>query len=83
MERVLVSAKRVGGTITATVVTDKTGRYVFPQDRLDPGKYNTMTRATGYDSPNPPKVVTIGKSPQELSLKMEKTKDLAAELLPN
>lgn len=81
MEAVLVSAKRVGGTIT--VVTDKTGRYVFPQERLDPGKYNIMTRATGYNSPNPPKVVTIGKSLQELSLKLEKTKDLAAELLPN
>jgi virginiamycin B lyase len=80
MEGVLVSAKRVGGTITVSVATDKTGCYVFPEDRLAPGKYNITTRATGYDSPNPPKVVTIGKSPQEADLKLERTKDLAAQL---
>jgi streptogramin lyase len=80
MEGVLVSAKKVGGTITITVVTDKSGRYEFPQDRLEPAKYNITTRATGYDWPVSPKVVTIGKSSQELDIKLEKTKDLADQL---
>ena len=80
MEGVLVSAKKVGGTITITVATDKTGRYEFPQDRLEPGKYNITTRATGYDSPNPAKVVTISKNAQQADFKLEKTIDLADQM---
>jgi hypothetical protein len=80
MEGVLVSAKRVGGTITVTVVTDKAGRYEFPQDRLEPEKYNITMRATGYDWPNPAKALSIGKTSQELNIKLEKTKDLADQL---
>ena len=34
MEGVLVSAKRDGSPITVTVVSDATGRYGFPADRL-------------------------------------------------
>lgn len=42
MEGVLVSAKRVGGTITTAVVTGKTGLYVFPHGRLKPGHMDAM-----------------------------------------
>ena len=80
MEGVLVSAKRVGGTITITVVTDKSGRYEFPQERLEPEKYNITIRATGYDWPTPAKALSIGKTSQELDIKLEKTKDLADQL---
>ena len=80
MEGVLVSAKRVGGTITTTVSTDKSGRYSFPEGRLEAGKYNLTIRATGYDSPNPPKSVTIGDKNQSVDFKLEKTKDLASQL---
>lgn len=80
MEGVLVSAKRAGSNITTTVVTDKAGRYAFPQDRLEAGKYNLTTRATGYELPNSPKVVTIGKSALQADFKLEKTKDLADQM---
>ena len=36
MEGVLVSARL--GTVTTTVVTDKSGRYTFPSGRLTPGR---------------------------------------------
>src|SRR5881397_728263 len=39
MEGVLVSVKKVGSTITTTVVTDAQGRYRFPGPRLTPGPY--------------------------------------------
>ena len=51
MEGVLVKAKRVGGTITITVVSDDHGRYAFPADRLKPGEYVLAVRARGYDVP--------------------------------
>lgn len=40
MEGVLVSAKKVSGNITVTVVSDTEGRYSFPGSRLQPGKYH-------------------------------------------
>ena len=40
MEGVVVSAKKDGSTITISVVTDAQGRYAFPADRLEPGKYS-------------------------------------------
>jgi len=49
MEGVLVSAKRVGSTITVTVVSDQQGRYSFPEARLEPGRYALRIRAVGYD----------------------------------
>jgi virginiamycin B lyase len=48
MEGVIVGAKRKGATVTVSVVSDKTGRYVFPADRLEPGDYSLRVRATGY-----------------------------------
>jgi virginiamycin B lyase len=49
MEGVLVSAKRDGSPITITVVTDATGHYGFPADRLAPGHYTLTIRAVGYE----------------------------------
>ena len=39
MEGVVVSAKKAGSTVTVSVVSDAQGRYSFPADRLDAGKY--------------------------------------------
>src|SRR3984893_14382289 len=39
MEGVLVSARKDGGNITVTVVSDQKGAYSFPAGRLDPGHY--------------------------------------------
>jgi len=84
MEGVLVSAKKTtaGATVTVTVVTDKDGRYRFPASRLDPAQYGLRVRAAGYDLVAPPGGVTVrltGK-PTTLDLKLQKTKDLAAQL---
>ena len=38
MEGVLVSAKKDGATITTTVVSNDTGQFSFPADRLHPGR---------------------------------------------
>ena len=58
MEGVLVSAKKAGGTITVTVVSDEQGRYSFPAKRLAPGKYELRVRAVGYELESP-KMVTV------------------------
>ena len=49
MEGVMVGAKRTGGTVTITVVTDARGRYRFPRGRLEPGTHTLSIRAVGYD----------------------------------
>src|SRR6478672_7656585 len=49
MEGVLVSAKKVDSTVTVTVVSDASGRYRFPETRLEPGRYALRIKAVGYD----------------------------------
>ena len=48
MEGVLVSAKRDGSNKTVTVVSRADGRYSFPSDRLEPGRYAVSVRAVKY-----------------------------------
>src|SRR6266404_6698983 len=62
MEGVIVKAKRVGGTITISVVSDEHGRYSFPADKLKPGPYNLTTRATGYEISNKSMAVTVANN---------------------
>ncbi|MGH9358076.1 MAG: virginiamycin B lyase family protein [Terriglobia bacterium] len=81
MEGVLVSAERQGGTITVTVDTDKQGRYTFPASRLFPGEYQLTIRAVGYDAAKPDMTATVTDSKTaEFNIKLDKTKDLAAQL---
>jgi virginiamycin B lyase len=80
MEGVLVSAAKVPGTITVTVVSDSHGRYGFPASRLQPGKYQLAIRAVGYDAADPGLAATIGKGTTEVDIKLNKTADLAAQL---
>src|SRR6266404_4317312 len=56
MEGVLVSAKRDGGRITVTVVSDAAGSYYFPSDRLQAGSYRLSIRAIGYELNEPVEV---------------------------
>jgi virginiamycin B lyase len=80
MEGVLVSAKREGSTITVTVVSDAQGRYSFPRNRLDPGRYSVRIRAIGYELENPE---TVNVTPQQtavLDLKLIDAQDLAYQL---
>ena len=81
MEGVLVSAERVGGTITVTVDTNKQGRYTFPSNRLTPGEYQLAIRAAGYDAATARMTVAVSDNKTaEFDIKLEKTKALAAQL---
>jgi hypothetical protein len=79
MEGVLVSAKKVGSTITVTVVTDAKGQYSFPADRLDAGHYGITIRAAGYNLDGP-KAVDIASGGSTAEIRLVKTKNLANQL---
>lgn len=49
MEGVVVSTRKVGSTITVSVVSDEKGHYRFPARRLGEGRYELAVRAAGYD----------------------------------
>jgi virginiamycin B lyase len=72
MEGVLVSAKREGSNKTVTVVSHTDGRYSFPSDRLEPGRYAVTVRAANYVLPGHATTAEIaaGKSAQ-LDLALE------------
>ena len=77
MEGVLVSAKL--GTVTTTVVTDKSGRYAFPPGRLAPGRYDMRIRAVGYDLSQTETVDVAGGATRDL--KLVETKELAKQMM--
>ena len=80
MEGVLVTAKKDGARVAVTVVTDEKGRYSFPANRLEPGKYNLKIRATGYfASGRPTADVAAGKA-ATADLKLMKTDNIAPQL---
>src|SRR3989441_6067300 len=79
MEGVLVSAKKAGSTITVTVVSDREGRYRFPEKKLTPGKYALSVRAAGYVL-DESQSVQLGHQPLARDLSLRKTDDLAAQL---
>jgi streptogramin lyase len=80
MEGVLVSAKKAGSIITVTVVTDKQGRYSFPEARLEPGQYSLRIRAVGYDLEGPRSADVIAEKTATADLKLRKTKNLVSQL---
>ncbi|PWU05436.1 MAG: hypothetical protein C5B51_14330 [Terriglobia bacterium] len=80
MEGVLVSAKKVGSTITTTVVTDQDGRYRFPRSRLEPGQYTLRIRAVGYDLEDPGPLEIAQTKTAAADLKLHRAKDLASQL---
>jgi virginiamycin B lyase len=80
MEGVLVSAKRVGSTVTTTVVTDRQSRYRFPRGRLQAGRYQMTIRAVGYDLVDPGLIEVTPDKPAEANLKLVPTHDLASQL---
>jgi streptogramin lyase len=80
MEGVLVSAKKVGSTITVTVVSDKDGRFSFPSSKIKPGEYALAIRAIGYELDGPAKADISGESPSAIKLTLRKTADLVSQL---
>ena len=80
MEGVLVSAKRAGATLTVTVVSDASGRYSFPRNRLEPGSHAIRIRAAGYELEGPATVTVAAQEPTQFDLKLRKAQDLASQL---
>jgi len=80
MEGVLVSAKKLGSTITITVVSDKDGRYSFPAGKLGPGQHELRIRAVGYDLDNGKSVEVAAQKSTTYDIKLRRTEDLAAQL---
>jgi len=80
MEGVIVSAKRDGANFSVSVVSDAKGEYRFPRSHVEPGKYSLTIRAVGYDLNGPGSVEVAEGKTTNANLKLEKTKDLAAQL---
>src|SRR5256885_3308223 len=81
MEGVIVGAKRVGSTIATWVVSNAQGRFSFPRDRMEPGRYLVSIRAVGYELPSTS--VDVTAQPTQLDLQLKKvtgTSKLAMQL---
>ncbi len=72
MEGVIVSARRANATFTVSVVTDASGEYAFPNDRLEPGEHTVSIRAAGYVlRPSTRAVQVTGRGPVTQDLRLE------------
>lgn len=80
MEGVIVTAKRAGSTIAVSVVTDKSGRYSFPADRVESGEYNLTTRAAGYGQPDIRTAAVDPAKKIDLNLNLSKIQDLLPQI---
>src|SRR6201994_246698 len=80
MEGVVVTAKRPGSIVQVSVTTDAQGRYIFPENRLEPGEYTISIRAVGYDIGSPAKATVESEKTATADIKLKKTKNLASQL---
>ena len=80
MEGVVVTAHKDGSIVAVSVTTDATGRYAFPENRLEPGHYTLAIRAVGYDLSAPAATDIVAEDPVVANLKLVPTKNLAGEL---
>jgi virginiamycin B lyase len=80
MEGVVVTAKRPGSIVQVSVTTDAQGRYIFPENRLEPGEYTISIRAVGYDIGSPTKATVESEKTAAADIKLKKTKNLASQL---
>jgi virginiamycin B lyase len=75
MEGVLVSARKVGSPVTATVVTNSQGVFAFPA--LEQGRYALSIRAVGYELEGDTQADAGARG---VELRLKKAADLAAQL---
>ena len=80
MEGVLVTARKDGAKIATTVVTDEKGRYSFPADRLEPGRYSIRIRAAGYVASGQPAADVAGGKTATTDLTLMKTDNIAPQM---
>ena len=80
MEGVVVSAQKVGTSITLSVLSNKTGDYQFPRAKLGAGVYALRIRAIGFDADTLAPVTIAPGQATLLNIPLTKTADLAAQL---
>jgi virginiamycin B lyase len=80
MEGVVVTLKKPGSTIALSVVSGAEGRYAFPADRLEPGRYAIAIRAVGYDLNGPIAAQIAEGKPAIADLKLGPTRDISRQL---
>jgi streptogramin lyase len=83
MEGVLVRLKREGSNKTVTVVSHADGRYAFPRERLEPGRYALSVRAVKYVLADREKSVEIapGRTAElDLALREANALELALQM---
>src|SRR5579864_5427711 len=80
MEGVVVTAHKDGSVVSVSVTTDAQGRYVFPENRLEPGHYSLAIRAVGYDSSAPASADVVAEKTTNTDIKLDKAKNLASQL---
>ena len=80
MEGVVVSAKKVGSTVTVSVPTDDKGQFSFPASRLEPGQYGLSIRAVGYDLEGPRSADVAAGKTESIEIKLAPTKNLPKQM---
>lgn len=80
MEGVVVTARRDGANFSVSVVTDARGRYAFPRENLEPGRYGVRLRAVGYDADEPGPVTVKAGGASTFNLRLHPTANLSAQL---
>jgi virginiamycin B lyase len=80
MEGVIVSAKKTGGSVTVSVVSDAKGHYAFPAGRLEPGRYTLSIRAIGYELDGAKTAELAAGNPATADIALRPAKHLPAQL---
>src|SRR5258707_3468042 len=80
MEGVVVSAKRAGGPITVSVVSDAKGHYSFPASKLEPGQYALTIRAVGYELDGPKTADVAAEPAATADIRLKPTHNLSGQL---
>src|SRR5262245_24339096 len=80
MEGVVVSARKVGSSVTISVVSDARGRFSFPASKLESGHYALRIRATGWELAPPVDTDVVLAVTREVDLKLHKVKDVTPQM---
>ena len=80
MEGVIVGAKKDGGNITVSVVSDETGSFSFPAGRLPAGRYQLSIRAIGYELQGPKEIDIPAAGNATADVKLAQTNNIEMQL---